>query len=110
MRSLMSRAVAPAATVLLLAAGGTGSAQADAGGNLQAALLASSCANCHGTEGRLSGTVPRLAGQPESVIAAQLRSFREDAIPDTTIMNRIAKGYTDEEIDALARYFAYIRD
>lgn len=103
-------AIVPVATVLFLVMGGTGIVQADADANLQASLLASSCANCHGTEGRLSGTVPRLAGQPEAVLAAQLRSFREDAIPDTTIMNRIAKGYTDEEIDMLARYFASVRD
>jgi len=110
MRTTLSTLAASVAAALVLGAVTSGVARGDGAEDLQAALLASACANCHGTGGQLSGTVPRLAGQPEAVLGAQLRSFREDGIPDTTIMNRIAKGYTDEEIDILARYFASVRD
>ncbi len=72
-----------------------------------AAVLAGTCASCHGTEGRSPGIVPTIAGRPEAVLRAQLRAFRsEQPIPGVTVMDRIAKGYSDAEIDALARYFS----
>ncbi|RLK50232.1 sulfide dehydrogenase cytochrome subunit [Alkalispirillum mobile] len=69
-------------------------------------LLASTCFACHGVEGRRGEEVPALAGQSFRVLQAQLLAFRDDEVPDTTVMNRIAKGYTDEEIEALASYFS----
>ena len=39
------------------------------------------------------------------MLADRLRSFRSGAV-EATVMNRIAKGYTDAEIDALAQYFS----
>ncbi|WP_198003254.1 c-type cytochrome [Alkalilimnicola ehrlichii MLHE-1] len=69
-------------------------------------LLASTCFACHGVEGRRGEEVPALAGESFRVLRAQLLAFREDEVPDTTVMNRIAKGYSDEEIEALARYFS----
>lgn len=69
-------------------------------------LLASTCFACHGIEGRRGEEVPALAGQSFRILQAQLLSFRDDEVPDTTVMNRIAKGYTDEEIELLARYFS----
>jgi cytochrome c553 len=36
-----------------------------------------------------------------------MKAFKSETPPPaTTIMNRIAKGYTDEQIEALAKYFA----
>jgi sulfide dehydrogenase cytochrome subunit len=70
------------------------------------AVLAGSCANCH-SDGRTSGKIPPLAGRPAATIAALMKSFKgETPPPGTTIMNRLAKGYTDEQIEALAKYFA----
>jgi len=68
-------------------------------------LLALSCAGCHGPEGRSPGTIPALHGQGEGAIAAALRSFRDGQRP-STVMARIAKGYPDQEIDAVAREIA----
>lgn len=72
-------------------------------------VVAASCANCHGTDGRSPGGIPSIAGRPESILRSQLLAFRSDAPPaGTTIMNRLAKGYTEEQIQALAKYFSEI--
>ena len=68
--------------------------------------LAAPCAICHGTEGRTdSKVVIPLAGLPREHIATQMRAFRDGARP-ATVMHQIAKGYSDEQIDALAAWFA----
>jgi len=68
--------------------------------------LASACAICHGTDGQaVSKDVVSLAGRPRDDIAAQMRAFRDGQRP-ATVMHQIAKGYTDEQIDTLAAYFA----
>ncbi len=70
------------------------------------AAIAATCSACHGTEGRIRTEIPSIAGQPEIVLAAQLLAFREDLIPGATVMPRLAKGYTEEELRAVAGYFA----
>jgi cytochrome subunit of sulfide dehydrogenase len=73
-------------------------------------VLAGSCANCHGTDGRTKGLIPPLAGRPAATIQALLKAYKsETPPPGTTIMNRLAKGYSDEQIEALAKYFAAIK-
>ena len=68
--------------------------------------LASACAICHGTDGRAAtkDVVP-LAGLPREHVATQMRAFRDGSRP-ATVMHQIAKGYTDEQIDALAAWFS----
>lgn len=72
----------------------------------RAAVIAQSCAACHGTEGRLVTAIPPIAGRPEAVLHAQLVAFKKDQMPGATVMPRLAKGFTDEELAALARYFS----
>jgi len=68
--------------------------------------LAASCAICHGTEGRaVTKDVIPLAGLPKDHIATQMRAFRDGKRP-ATVMHQIAKGYTDQQIDAMATWFA----
>ncbi len=67
--------------------------------------MAATCANCHGTDGRSVGTVPGLAGADKGYIVQQMREFKAGKRP-ATIMHQLAKGYTDEQIDQLAAYFA----
>lgn len=89
-------------SAMLLAFSGAAHAQ-----SLDSAVLAAPCANCHGTDGKSNGPVPSLAGRPAITIAAQMKAFKgETPPPGTTIMNRLAKGYTDEQIEALAKYFS----
>jgi len=68
--------------------------------------LAAACAICHGTEGRsVTKDVIPLAGLPKDHIATQMRAFRDGKRP-ATVMHQIAKGYTDEQLEQLAAYFA----
>ena len=67
--------------------------------------LAAACANCHGTNGMSQQGMPSLAGQQRTYLAQQMQDFRAGK-RTATIMHQIAKGYTDEQIDALAAYFA----
>ena len=70
-----------------------------------AALLASNCANCHGTLGNAQGAMPNLAGQQKTYIIEQMRAFRDGKRP-ATIMHQLAKGYTDPQIEAIADFFS----
>lgn len=70
------------------------------------ARLAAACAACHGTNGDTHGsTLPRLAGQPQQALSASLHAFKTGQRA-STIMTQIAKGYSDEQLDLLAAYFA----
>ena len=69
--------------------------------------LAMNCAICHGPGGRpaAGSTIASLAGRPERDIVEAMREFKEGSRAGT-IMYQIAKGYSDEEIVALARHFS----
>lgn len=72
-------------------------------------VLAGPCANCHGPDGRSPGQIVSLAGRPQAVLLQQLQAFKSDSPPPgTTVMNRLAKGYSDEQLAALAGYFSKI--
>jgi sulfide dehydrogenase cytochrome subunit len=73
--------------------------------DLDAQGLADACTSCHGVNGRSAGSIPSIGGLDEAALLAQLRSFRD---PQTaaTIMNRIVRGYSDAELETLARYFS----
>lgn len=70
-----------------------------------AVVLASTCFSCHGTDGASIGAMPSIKGKPADFIETRLIAFR-DGKKNGTVMNRIAKGFTDDEIKALSRYFA----
>jgi sulfide dehydrogenase cytochrome subunit len=68
--------------------------------------LAATCASCHGTNGQARGdTVAALAGMPAERIATTLNAYKTGALP-ATIMHQIAKGYSDDQVKAIAAYFA----
>lgn len=70
----------------------------------RAALLADSCAACHGTDGLSPGAIPPLQGRSADFIAQRMKEFKADQRPGT-VMNRLAKGYSDEEIALIASQF-----
>ena len=74
----------------------------------QIELLAASCANCHGTDGRLQTAIPAIANRSARVLEAQLLAFKYDDQPQVTVMDRIARGYSEAQLKALAEYFATI--
>ena len=67
--------------------------------------LAGNCTTCHGTHGRSSGATPNLAGAERAWLVLQMKDFRDGKRP-ATIMHQISKGYTDEQLNALADHFA----
>jgi sulfide dehydrogenase cytochrome subunit len=67
--------------------------------------IAANCANCHGTDGRSRAGVPSLAGQDAAVLVQRMKEFR-DGRRAATVMQQLAKGYTDAQIEAAAAYFA----
>ena len=71
-------------------------------------ILTATCSGCHGANAGGSGAIPGLSGQQQSYLAEQLRAFKAGARP-ATVMNRLAKGYTDEEIAALALHFSRLK-
>lgn len=73
------------------------------------AAMAHTCAGCHGTQGRL-GTVEfvPLAGLPEGEFMGAMRDFRSGKRA-ATLMGHVARGFSDDELKAMARYFASVR-
>lgn len=79
-------------------------------GNAPAAapLAAQGCLGCHGPNGAGLGSGAALAGRDAGELASLMRAYRANERPGT-IMGRIARGYTDAEIDAVAAHYAAIR-
>jgi cytochrome c553 len=98
-RALLLAALASAAAVLASPASAQG-ADPNLGRNLAAA-----CANCHGTSGVSVQGMPNLAGRERAYLVLQMQDFKTGKRP-ATIMHQLAKGYADEQIDALAAYFS----
>lgn len=73
-----------------------------------ASLLAGTCANCHGPDGRppYGSTIPSLRGQNADHLQQRLFAFKAGQVPDATVMTRLMKGYDSAQIQALARWFA----
>lgn len=69
-------------------------------------MLGNTCAGCHGTGGNSNGpATPTIAGISSEYMIESMKGFKDGSLP-STIMGRIAKGYSDEEIKALAGFFA----
>ena len=67
--------------------------------------LAATCANCHGTNGASVGWIEPLAGMSKGEIVRKMQEFKSGAKP-ATIMQQLAKGYTEQQIELLAAWFA----
>jgi len=68
-------------------------------------LLASNCFQCHGTNGRSLGSMPKLAGEDADRIFEDLLEFR--ALPaNANVMHVQARGYTDAQLLLIADFFS----
>jgi len=68
--------------------------------------MAATCAACHGTSGHsVTKTVEPLAGRPKERIVELMQAFKTGKKP-ATIMQQISKGYSDQQIEMIAGYFA----
>jgi sulfide dehydrogenase cytochrome subunit len=71
-----------------------------------ASMLGNTCAGCHGTNGNSQGpAAPTIAGISSEYFIEAMKAYQTDARP-STIMGRIAKGYTEEEVKLMAGFFA----
>jgi len=93
----MRNAAAAVIGCIAIAAAAAASAEPPAG--------AASCSGCHPTSPRVTSPVPRLAGLDRAAIVRAMQDFRSGQRAGT-VMDRIAKGFTDEEIAAIAAWFA----
>ena len=93
-----------AALATALAAGAAWAQDAAA---LRTRSLAGQCAQCHGTDGRApAGVLPgALSGMPAATLIEQMKGFRTGSRP-STVMQQIARGFSDAQVEQLARYFA----
>ncbi len=68
-------------------------------------LLASQCAQCHGTDGNSVSDLETLAGESAKDMLSELLDMKySDDVGD--IMIKQAKGYTDAQLRLIAEYFA----
>jgi sulfide dehydrogenase cytochrome subunit len=65
---------------------------------------ATSCSGCHPVNQNVDTPVPRLIGQDPAKMVAALQGFRSGQRP-ATVMDRIAKGFSDDEIKSIAAWF-----
>ena len=91
----------PILAAALAASLATGGLAAEANGP----LLAQACAGCHGQSGEGVASIPDIRGLDPDDFVQIWQDFRTDARP-ATIMGRIARGYAEAEVAALAAYFA----
>lgn len=80
-------------------------ASADA---LQVRSMAASCSACHGTQGVALQGMDSLAGQKREDLLKKMQDFKSGKKP-ATLMHQLAAGYSDEQIDQLAAYFATLK-
>jgi len=85
-----------AAAIVLLTAGAGHAADAPAG--------ASSCTGCHAAASG-SSALRALGGLPQTDIAEKMIAFKSGRLA-ATIMDRIARGFSDDEIRAIAAWYA----
>lgn len=69
-------------------------------------MISFACAGCHGTNGGSAGlTMPSLASQSKAAIVDAMKKFKSGERP-SSIMGRLAKGYSDADFDAMAAFFS----
>ena len=64
---------------------------------------ASACSGCHAPLIRPGAALPPVSALPPQAVAEAMRAFKSGA-RDSTVMGRIAKGFSDGEIEAIANY------
>ena len=69
------------------------------------AIAAEACFGCHGPGGQGATGGAAIAGRDKAELTAALVAFRSNERPGT-IMGRIARGYSDAEIAAIADFIS----
>jgi cytochrome subunit of sulfide dehydrogenase len=69
---------------------------------------AQACSGCHAVPARPGAAIPPIHGSAPEAIAEAMRAYRTGE-RSGTVMNRIAKGFSDEEIAAIAAFIGAAR-
>jgi sulfide dehydrogenase cytochrome subunit len=101
-RRMLFRRTAAAVIFLVLA-------QTAAAASLDAPPGASSCSGCHPVSAAVATPVPRLLGRDPAAIVVAMQEFRSGQRP-TTVMDRIAKGFSEDETKAIAAWLGAQKD
>jgi sulfide dehydrogenase cytochrome subunit len=99
----MNTALAIVFGIATIAAAGAAAAQTLAPPS--GATLSATCTGCHGPNGQSAGAIPSINGRSETEILEAMLDFKNDRRP-ATVMNRHAKGFSDEELALMAREIA----
>src|SRR5687768_1238474 len=94
---MMRKTLAAAIVMATIAAAAVASADPPVG--------AASCTGCHPASARVTSPVSRLVGLDRAAIVRAMQDFRSGQRAGT-VMDRIAKGFTDQEIQAIAAWYA----
>jgi cytochrome c553 len=89
--------LAAGALALVIIAGAAAAGEPPAG--------ASSCSGCHPASAKVETPVPPIRGRAPADIVTAMQAFRSGERP-STVMGRIAKGFSDDEIRAIAAWLA----
>ena len=82
---------------------------ASAAGPAEAPPGALSCSGCHPAARTTQTTVPRLIGRNPADIVAAMAAFKSGQVP-STVMDRIAKGFSEDEVKAIATWYGAQKD
>ena len=82
---------------------------ASAAGPADAPPGALSCSGCHPAARTAVCAVPRLIGRNPADIVAAMQAFKSGQVP-STVMDRIAKGFSDDEVKAIATWYGAQKD
>jgi sulfide dehydrogenase cytochrome subunit len=66
---------------------------------------AASCSGCHALHDTSSTAIPPIHGRDADEILAAMTAFHDGTRP-ATVMNRIAKGFSEDELRAIALWLA----
>ena len=72
-------------------------------------MLSLSCANCHGTDGKSSTSIPTIKGLDKNYMYQTLLDYKSGKRVDTHMMQKHTKGFTDEELEQLSYYFSKVK-
>lgn len=70
---------------------------------------AAACSGCHAATRGVETAVPRLIGRDAAQLVSAMAAFRSGQRP-STVMDRIAKGFTEDEVKAIAAWYAGQKD
>lgn len=71
----------------------------------EAQSLSVPCAGCHGSEGASKGEIPVIGGLSKVYLEATMKNYKNE-VRYSTVMTRIAQGYSDQQIAAIGEYFS----